>query len=276
MWSNNDELMDPVQPCLSSHNFGEIFTNRMTWFVDDTDAFRNMFEGNSTTNGSFFILCPRNGQLLLKVIHSSVWAGEKRLDQFATWKTPEEVDAIMRSVQIQPGQIIVTREGMLDPLEIQLLDFPFTLIRGSELQLPFHAFLKIEKVGDVVSKATESLIKFFNMYDDWLESVSPYTAFTRLILILRAIHVDEDKAKTLLKPDASVVTEPRHIWPSLTGEQWMKVEVALRDVIVYDYAEKNNVKVWDLTQSEIRDIVLGAEITPSSLAFKFGSSLSMN
>ncbi|KAJ4891941.1 Pre-mRNA-processing-splicing factor [Raphanus sativus] len=90
MWSNNDE-MDYVQPCLSSHNFGEIFTNQqITWFVDDNDAFHNMFEGNLTTNGAFFILCPRNGQLLVKVIHSSVWAGQKRLDQFATWKTSEE------------------------------------------------------------------------------------------------------------------------------------------------------------------------------------------
>ncbi|KAJ6706498.1 PRE-MRNA-PROCESSING-SPLICING FACTOR 8A-RELATED [Salix purpurea] len=68
----------------------------------------------------------------------------------------------------------------------------------------------------------------------------------------------------LLKPDKTIVTEPHHIWPSLTDDQWMKVEVALRDLILSDYAKKNNVNTSALTQSEIRDIILGAEITPPS------------
>lgn len=44
----------------------------------------------------------------------------------------------------------------------------------------------------------------------------------------------------------------------------MQVEVALRDLILSDYAKKNNVNTSALTQSEIRDIILGAEITPPS------------
>ena len=39
----------------------------------------------------------------------------------------------------QPKRIIVTRKGMLDPLEVHLLDFPNIVITGSELQLPFQA-----------------------------------------------------------------------------------------------------------------------------------------
>lgn len=42
------------------------------------------------------------------------------------------------------------------------------------------------------------------------------------------------------------------------------MEVALRDLILSDYAKKNNVNTSALTQSEIRDIILGAEITPPS------------
>ncbi|KAG2326431.1 hypothetical protein Bca52824_009159 [Brassica carinata] len=282
MWSENMLLSlpgtetDPMQPCLSSQNLGEIFNCEYqikTWLVDDTNAFHNLLT-TKPTNGAFFILIPRTGQLLLKVIHSSVCAGQKLPGQFAKWKTSEEVAAILRSlpVEIQPEQIIVTREGMLDPLEIYLLDFPNTLIRGSELQLPIHACLNVEKIGDVVSKATESLVDFFNMYDDWLESVSPYTAFSRLVLILRAIHVDKDKAKMVLEPeDGSVVTDPRRIWPSFTDDQWMRVELALIDLILSDYAEKKNVKVWELTLSEINDIIVGAEITPTSLAFRFAA-----
>lgn len=41
-------------------------------------------------------------------------------------------------------------------------------------------------------------------------------------------------------------------------------QVALKDLILGDYAKKNNVNVGALTQSEIRDIILGAEITPPS------------
>lgn len=170
----------------------------------------------------------------------------------------------------------------------------------------------------------------FNIYDDWLKSISSYTAFSRLILILRALHVNPEKARMLLRPDKSIITQPHHVWPSLTDEQWIKVgegcdsscplsrverpsvkhvwtsifmisqckgrllnllvtsrlrcvccsdsdpsllsafsnewqvEIALKDLILADYAKKNNVNPNALTQSEIRDIILGAEITPPS------------
>ncbi|XP_062154000.1 pre-mRNA-processing-splicing factor 8A [Alnus glutinosa] len=264
---------EPTEPYLSSQNYGEIFSNQIIWFVDDTNVYRvtihKTFEGNLTTkpiNGAIFIFNPRTGQLFLKVIHTSVWAGQKRLGQLAKWKTAEEVAALVRSLPVeeQPKQIIVTRKGMLDPLEVHLLDFPNIVIKGSELQLPFQACLKIEKFGDLILKATEPQMVLFNIYDDWLKSISSYTAFSRLILILRALHVNNEKAKMLLKPDKTIVTEPHHIWPSLTDDQWMKVEVALRDLILSDYAKKNNVNTSALTQSEIRDIILGAEITPPS------------
>lgn len=63
----------------------------------------------------------------------------------------------------------------------------------------------------------------FNIYDDWLKTISSYTAFSRLVLILRALHVNVDKARMLLKPDKSITTEAHHVWPSLTDEMWIKV-----------------------------------------------------
>lgn len=170
------------------------------------------------------------GQLFLKVIHTSVWAGQKRLGQLAKWKTAEEVAALVRSLPIeeQPKQIIVTRKGMLDPLEVHLLDFPNIFIKGSEPQLPFQACLKVEKFGDPILNATEPQMLLFNIYDDWLKSIKSYTAFCRLILILRALQVKKEKANMLLKPDRMVITEAQHVWPSLSDDQWMTVEFALR------------------------------------------------
>merc|ERR1719149_1688 len=265
---------EPTEPYLNSQNYGELFSNQTIWFVDDTNVYRvtihKTFEGNLTTkpiNGAIFIFNPRTGQLFLKIIHTSVWAGQKRLGQLAKWKTAEEVAALIRSLPVeeQPKQIIVTRKGMLDPLEVHLLDFPNIVIKGSELALPFQACMKIEKFGDLILKATQPEMVLFNLYDDWLKTVSSYTAFSRLILMLRALHVSTDRAKVILKPDKMTITQPHHVWPSLTDEEWMKVEVQLKDLILADYGKKNNVNVASLTQSEIRDIILGMEIAPPSI-----------
>ncbi|ORY80504.1 PRP8 premRNA processing factor 8-like protein putative [Protomyces lactucae-debilis] len=264
---------EPAEAYLNSQNYSELFSNSTMWFVDDTNVYRvtihKTFEGNLTTkpiNGAIFILNPRSGQLFLKIIHTSVWAGQKRLGQLAKWKTAEEVAALIRSLPVeeQPKQLIVTRKGMLDPLEVHLLDFPNVTIKGSELQLPFQAALKIEKFGDMILKATEPQMVLFNMYDDWLKSISSYTAFSRLVLLLRGLHVNLDKTKLILRPSREIVTLEHHIWPNLTDDQWVDVELQLSDLILADYGKKNGVNVASLTQTEIRDIILGAEISAPS------------
>ncbi|EFW99989.1 pre-mRNA splicing factor [Grosmannia clavigera kw1407] len=263
------------QEFLNSQNYSELFSNQTQLFIDDTNVYRvtihKTFEGNLTTkpiNGAIFIFNPRTGQLFLKIIHTSVWAGQKRLGQLAKWKTAEEVAALIRSLPVeeQPKQLIVTRKGLLDPLEVNLLDFPNISIRASELQLPFQAAMKVEKLGDMILRATEPQMVLFNLYDEWLKSgISSYTAFSRLILILRALHVNPDKTKLILRPDKTVITQDHHIWPTLTDEEWIKVETQLRDLILNDYGKKNNVNVSSLTNSEVRDIILGMEISAPSM-----------
>ncbi|KAI7129934.1 Pre-mRNA-processing-splicing factor, partial [Hortaea werneckii] len=84
------------QEFLNSQNYSELFSNQIQLFIDDTNVYRvtihKTFEGNLTTkpiNGAIFIFNPRTGQLFLKIIHTSVWAGQKRLGQLAKWKTAE-------------------------------------------------------------------------------------------------------------------------------------------------------------------------------------------
>ena len=55
----------------------------------------------------------------------------------------------------------------------------------------------------------------------------------RLTLVLSALHVNNDRTKVLLKPDKTTLTEPHHIWPSLDAEQWIKVEVTLKEFDLY-------------------------------------------
>lgn len=61
------------------------------------------------------------------------------------------------------------------------------------------------------------------------------------------------------------MTEAHHIWPTLNDEEWVKVEVELKNLILADYAKKNNVNVASLTKSEIKDIILGMEVAAPSL-----------
>jgi pre-mRNA-processing factor 8 len=125
--------------------------------------------------------------------------------------------------------------------------------------------MKVDKLGDTILAATEPQMCLFNIYDDWLKSISSYTAFSRLILILRALHVHLERTKIILRPDRNTVTQPHHVWPTLSDEEWIKVEISLKDLILADYGKKNNVNVSALTQSEIRDIILGMEIAAPSL-----------
>ena len=263
---------EPTEPYLNSLNYSELFTTQINWFVDDTNMYRVIVQktpqGNMSTkpvNGAIFILNPKTGQMFLRIIHASVWDGHKRLGQMAKWKCAEEVAALLRCIpsEEQPKQIIVTRTTMLDPLEVHLLDFPNILIKGSELLLPFQACLKIEQLGDLIVKATEPGMITKNIYDDWNETISSYACFSRIILILRALSVNPDKAKFIMRPAGpSTIIKEGHLWSSLTTDEWVQVEIDLKNLILADYGKKNNVNVAVLTNNEIRDIILGMEITP--------------
>lgn len=61
------------------------------------------------------------------------------------------------------------------------------------------------------------------LLDDWLNSISSYTAFSRLILLLGGLNVNNEKAKIILRP----ITQPHFVWPTLLDDEWIKVEVAL-------------------------------------------------
>ena len=265
---------EPTDTYLSSSNYSELFSNQTMWIIDDSNVYRVIFhktlEGNVSTkavNGALFIFSPRTGQLFLKVIHSSVWAGQKRLGQLAKWKAAEETVTLIRSLPVeeQPKKLIVMRKGLLDPLEMQLLDFPNVVIKGSELQLPFQALMKLEIFGDTVLNAPEPQMLMYNLYDNWLDHVNSFTAFSRLCLIMRALHVSADKTRMLLKGAASGPKIANYVWPSIEPDDWPKVEIELKNLILADFAKRCNVNIASLTQSEVRDIILGLETAENAI-----------
>ena len=55
----------------------------------------------------------------------------------------------------------------------------------------------------------------------------------------------------ILKPDKTTITEPHHIWPTLSDEEWIRVEVALKDLILADYGKKNKLVQIDMIRTAI-------------------------
>jgi pre-mRNA-processing factor 8 len=84
------------------------------------------------------------------------------------------------------------------------------------------------------------------------------------MLIMRALLVSRSGAWEILRPSAAVQVAPDHLWPSISADDWIKVELKLMDLVVDDYCRKNSVKPGALTSSEVRDIILGIQISPPS------------
>lgn len=271
---------EPAEAHLNSQNLLDLFGSQVSWFVDDTNVYRvsvhKTLEGNLTTkavNGAIFIFDPRSGACYLKIIHSSVWAGQRRLAQLAKWKTAEEVSALVRSLPVedQPRQLILMRRGLRDPLEVNLMDYTNIILKGSDLRIPFQSCFRLPTVGDLVAEATEPKLVIFRLYDDWLDTVSANTAFSRLVLILRGLHVDHEKAWcAIADPELSSVSSEgvsgmTFFWPKHSPAEWATIEGRLKDLIVDDYAAKHEIRASALTQTEIRDVILGMSIAPPSV-----------
>ncbi|XBW36857.1 hypothetical protein QEN19_002436 [Hanseniaspora menglaensis] len=262
------------EPYLNSTNYPELFNDSTKLFLDDTNVYRIAVKANkdghvqtNPINGCVTIVNPKTGELFLKIIHTSAWKGQSRLGQLAKWKTAEEMTSLIRSLpkDEQPSQIIVTRKTIVDPLEVHMLDFPNIGIRPTELRMPFSSILAIEKLANAVNTATEPKMVLFNIFDDWLETISPYTAFSRLILLLRGLKSNEEKAKLILSKDQDISIKRDHLWPSFSEDQWIDVEADFRDLILEEFGNKYHVNVKALTQTEIKDLILGQNIKAPSV-----------
>ncbi|KAK2977981.1 hypothetical protein RJ640_023519 [Escallonia rubra] len=208
------------------------FTHHIFWFVDDTNMYRATV-GNlprRAVNGVVFVFNPLTGQLFMRVSHTSEWAaGQRPPGRLAKTRAAEEVAHLVRSMPLpeRKKQIVMASEEMLEPLEARLHDFPKLAVKASKPLLPLPALLKIPFFDDLVRKAKEPRMFSFRVYDDWLKSVSPGTAFSRLYLILQALDANNKMAYMFKKPNQN------RIWPSLTGDQWLALEFVLRGRMLF-------------------------------------------
>mmetsp|Transcript_19339 Transcript_19339/g.27230 ORF Transcript_19339/g.27230 Transcript_19339/m.27230 type:complete len:2264 (-) Transcript_19339:163-6954(-) len=259
---------DPNVQSLSSKNYGSLFMDEVVWFIDDTNVYRvtihKTAEGNFATkpiNGAILIINPRTGQLFVKIMHSSMWDGHRRLGHYSKWKCAEEIVSLLNSIPKEelPRKLIVSRKVLLEPLEVHLLDTSNIKIIGTDLLIPFYTLMKLNHINDIVLKSKVSKLLIFNIYDNWLKNSSSYTAFARLLLILRGLHINYKKTISILNIGYKNLSSSRSLWPDLDSQEWINVEVILKDLIINDYCQRHKVATSSLTQVEIRDIILGLE-----------------
>lgn len=71
------------------------------------------------------------------------------------------------------------------------------------------------------------------------ESPCTYHPSCSILLLNHGTSLLSLLSQVILKPDKTTITEPHHIWPTLSDEEWIRVEVALKDLILADYGKKN-------------------------------------
>ncbi|CAM4799721.1 unnamed protein product [Rotaria magnacalcarata] len=162
-------------------------------------------------------------------------------------------------------------EGNLTTKPINAAIFIFNPHTGQFFLKIIHISVCAEEkgFGQLAKWATDeevaAFLRSFPFEEQRTQTIVTRKAFSRLILILKALHVNNDRAKIILKLDKTTIIEIRHTYPTLTNDEWIKVDASWNDLILADYDKKNNANVATLTQSEIRDIILGMEIsTPSA------------
>ena len=261
----------PNKPHLSASDFTEL-VDTSNLILDDSAVYRvtthRTKHGNMASkavNGALFGFRPVSGDLIMSIVHAdSAWAGQKKLGAVSKWKSAELTAEYFRKITSSeiPEKVIISTRGLRDPLEVNMLEFSNVSVINSEMVFPFQALLNLSKFRDLVDNAQESKLQTdINLYDDWLTISQPTTAFSRLMLILRALLVNPVKAENLFR---RYPEENNYIWPKLSPADWIDVENELSDLVVEAYGEGNDVDTRTLTQTEIRDIILGQKIGPVS------------
>jgi pre-mRNA-processing factor 8 len=274
---------DPNEPFISLENFVNNINKKGIWLLDDSFFYRVSIqqsqEGNITIkpiNGVLFVFLPEDGKIFFRIIHKNYWKGQKRLSQLAKWKVAEEIVKLIKYISfgLKPSEIIVLKKSTINSLIIHMIDFPNIIIKGSLIKIPFQSLIKLNKIKKLVDDSLLNNLLIFNLYDDWLESISSFTAFSRLILILKAIKINFKEVKTIFNQfKTSSMENSNRIWPNIRDEKWVKLEITLKDIIIDNYCYRKKFNPKHLSQQDVRLIILGFH---SNLDYKSNSIYDIN
>ena len=255
------------QPSLDLENYISLFSKKGTWLFDDSSFYRVSLhqsrEGNviiKPINGVLFVFSSEDGKMFFRIIHKSYWQAQKRLSQLAKWKSSEEIVKLIKYISLEqkPREIVVLRKKTINSLTIHMIEFPDIIIKGSLIKIPFRSLIKINRIKKLINRSSFCNLLVFNLYDNWLKTISTFTAFSRLLLILKAIKINLEEVRIIFNQFENLINNNNYLWPDITDEKWMKLEIALKDIIIDNYCYQKKVNPKILNQNDIRLIILGS------------------
>lgn len=253
---------------LNFSDFHNSFENDKIFIIDDTNFYRvglqRTKDGNLVTrpiNGALFIFQPQSGKLNLKISHPILWKGRTRLVQYSRWKAGEDVNIFLNSIpkNDRPNILISVRKALIDSIRINAVSNNEIIINGTEIRFYLQSLLKIKKLGKKVFTAKCPKISSHFLYDDWSNSITNFTSFSRVILILNSIENDFELVKNILGNFS--VESNKGFWPKYTDGKWVKIEILLRDLIVENFCKTHEINSEYLTEIEIKNIIFGIDIS---------------
>eukprot|EP00477_Mikrocytos_mackini_P002140 GAHX01002346.1.p1 GENE.GAHX01002346.1~~GAHX01002346.1.p1 ORF type:complete len:2012 (-),score=317.38 GAHX01002346.1:41-6076(-) len=262
---------EPITAYITPANYGDLFGKKKHWLVDDSLLYRvrikNTPEGLKTAkvvNGASMVFDPILGKLYAKIVHKDTWAYQRRTAELSKWKCAEETLGLIVSEKEdnRPDILVVNKQALLNPLGLHMIDFPNILTKTSDIKFHLKSLEFIPCFYDkIVLAATTSHLQIINLYDDWLQTISPFTAFSRLVLILKAISIDIATVEKIVGKIEIIdsADNKKRFWPLKNDEEWIKTEIKLKDFILNDFCCKNGIKLSSLKPSDIKDIILDSK-----------------
>ena len=204
------------------------------------------FEGDLKTkviNGAFFIFNPKNGIINVNIIHRNEYKGLLNITKHTVELTKNKLIKFISSLKGNLPvkliaddyklnifeEIIENRKNITE--EINSIEY-----EKLKINVNFNSIFNIKRIKDIIEQATESSSFEINLYDNWLTSVSSYTAFSRLYMILMIPNLINSESGTsiLLKysKEKTLGENIDFLWPSYSKTEWIEVEALLTDFLI--------------------------------------------
>lgn len=245
----------------------ELFSTPVSWIADDTSAYRVKLGTNQTETGESLlqtfpidgnckIFEPKTGKLVILKIQCSLYEAKKRLGQLSKAVTAQMILEYMNTETPRtekPSMIVANRQGLADFL-LQAFENENTEVLRSKFYVNFdHLMRYIKHRRPNLGFSDQEQVEF-DLYDNWLGNATAYTAFSRLLLIIKALVIDFDETCAMLGEGKHV---KEYLWPVLDDGEWISLEVRLRNMILGDFVRQNENfdSIHELSNTQIRDVV---------------------
>lgn len=252
---------------INDKNLPELFTTPVSWIVDDTLAYRVTLSQTQTETGETVlqslpidgnckIFEPKTGKLTILKIHSSLYEAKKRIGQLSKALTSQMILEFMNTETPKtekPNLIVSNRIGLSDFLTKTFSNENCEVVR-SQFYVNFdHLVRYVKHVRPSLDFGEEEEIEF-DLYDNWLGGGTAFTAFSRLLIITKALVIDFEGTCQILS-EGSHVNE--YFWPVLDESGWIALEIRLKELILEDFVRQNEDvdTVAQLSNTQVRSVV---------------------